>query len=79
MYINALDYIFLITSAELVPPNPNEFERMYFSSRSVVSFAMLSRAESSSGFSKFIFGATKLFCIIMMEYTISDAPAIQHS
>ena len=66
-------------SDELVPPNPNEFDKNTTISFSTVFFAIFNLAESSSGFSKFILGATNEFCIIKTEYTISLAPAIQHS
>src|ERR1700749_5086456 len=64
---------------ELVPPNPKEFDRKVSISFMTVLVAMLSLAEYSSGFSKLMFGAINEFCIISMEYTISLAPAIQHS
>ena len=72
-------YIFLMTNAELVPPNPKLLLNTVLISVSTVLAAILSFSEYSSGFSKFTLGATKLFCIIKVEYTISDAPAIQHS
>ena len=71
--------IFLRIRVELVPPKPNELERKQLIFCSLVSGIMLILAESSSGFSKLILGAKKLFCIISSEYTISLAPAIQHS
>src|ERR1700754_5105502 len=64
---------------ELVPPNPKELDKNIFISFSTVSVARFNLAEYSSGFSKLILGATKEFSIISIEYTISLAPAIQHS
>src|SRR6187200_1976398 len=66
-------------SEELVPPKPNELDKNTIISFSIVLFAIFNFAESSSGFSKFMLGATNEFCIINTEYTISLAPAIQHS
>src|SRR5688572_22334762 len=64
---------------EFVPPKPNEFDKNT-SIFLFVAFVMIFRlAECSSGVSKLIFGAMKEFSIIGMEYTISLAPAIQHS
>ena len=57
----------LMTKAELVPPNPNELLSIVFSSVSTVRLARFNGAEYSSGSSKLMFGATKLFCIIMSE------------
>ena len=62
-------------SDELVPPNPKELDKNTTISFSIATFAIFNLAESSSGFSKFILGATKEFCIISIEYTISLAPS----
>ena len=50
-----------------VPPKPKELLRTTFTSVSTVLAAIFSFAECSSGFSKLILGATKLFCIIIAE------------
>ena len=68
-----------MTRAELVPPNPNELLNTVPTSVSTLLAARLRPSAHSSGFSKLMFGATKLFCIISTEYTASLAPAIQHS
>ena len=68
-----------MTNAEFVPPKPKEFDNTVLTSVSTVFAARFKCSENSSGFSKLMFGATKLCFIIMMLYTISEAPAIQHS
>ena len=56
---------------ELVPPKPKELERNTSKCLDILSAGIKSRAESSSGFSKFRFAAMKSFFIISIEYQIS--------
>lgn len=66
-------------SDEFVPPNPKEFDKNKLIFLSTAVGLMFSLAENSSGFSKLMLGATKFSFIMIIEYTISLAPAIQHS
>lgn len=72
-------YKFFTIRVELVPPNPKEFDKNVSNVFSTLSAGILSFAESSSGFSKFMLGAINPFFIINIEYIISLAPAIHIS
>ena len=72
-------YIFFIISVLLVPPKPNELDSITSNFFDCVEEIIFRFCEYSSGFSKLILGAIKSFFIISTEYTISLAPAIQHS
>ena len=63
--------------AELVPPKPKESTVDRRISRCSANILILD--ENSSGLEKFMFGAIKLFSIMIRLYTNSLAPAIQHS
>ena len=52
---------FLTISVLLVPPKPKEFDKKVLILASRVFFTMFNLAECSSGFSKLILGAIKLF------------------
>ena len=56
-----------------------ELERNTSKCLDILSAGIKSRAESSSGFSKFRFAAMKSFFIISIEYITSLAPAIHIS
>lgn len=60
-------FIFWITRALFVPPKPNELDKKTSIFLWIVLGAIFSLAEYSSGCSKFMFGATKEFCIIRIE------------
>ena len=62
-----------------MPPNPNEFDKNTLIFLSIVSFTKFNLDESSSGDSKLILGAINELFNIINDYTISLAPAIQHS
>src|SRR5690606_967737 len=79
LFVHRYSCTFLIINVEFVPPNPKEFDKNTSIFLSKVCLMRFNLAASPSGFSKLIFGATKECCIINMEYTISLAPAIQHS
>src|SRR5690606_40283769 len=70
---------FLTTNAELVPPNPKELDKYISNSCFIVRETKFNSLMSSSGSSKLMLGAMNPCCIISVEYTISDAQAIQHS
>src|SRR5690606_22311827 len=70
---------FFTISEEFVPPNPKELERKQSKEWDSLSGTIHIFPECSSGFSKLILGAMNPFSIMIMEYTISLAPAIQHS
>ena len=58
---------FFIIKLEFVPPNPKEFDKKQFKFCCFVSAIILIFAVISSGFSKFMLGAMKLFFIINIE------------
>src|SRR5690606_18605211 len=69
---------FLTTNAELVPPNPKELDKYISNSCFIVRETKFNSLMSSSGSSKLMLGARNPCSVIRVEYTIADAPAIQH-
>ena len=65
--------------ALLVPPKPKELLSTVCTGVSIRCAASRSVAASGSMSVRLMFGATKPFCIIKIEYTASLEPAIQHS
>ena len=77
---SSIIYIFEIIKALFVPPKPKLlFNMVLILIPVMVLEGIFKPFAHSSGFSRLMFGATKSFCIIIIEYTVSLAPAIQHS